>query len=283
LGQLASVFAAIGVGTLKGIGDALPPLGQSIKSFLDALASATKGDFSKMIADIGNAVGHLGEGLIKIPLGIAEEVGKLFGIDVKGGMDAWKGNFDNLGVIIGGLFGPEGKITKALQDFDLKAEIERVVGGAIDWLKGAGTTLWESTFGALGKAASAKLAQVGEGIVASVKTALRRVLAAVLALDGAGVPGLEGVINALVGAVGKRSGGPVTGGTPYIVGEAGREMFVPSTSGRIVPNGALGSGGGGGNISIQNVTVYGVQNVEEMYAQIRAKAKSMNRPLAGAM
>ena len=38
----------------------------------------------------------------------------------------------------------------------------------------------------------------------------------------------------------RASGGPVTGGTSYIVGERGPELFTPNTSGAIVPNGALG-------------------------------------------
>jgi len=37
-------------------------------------------------------------------------------------------------------------------------------------------------------------------------------------------------------------GGAVTSRTPYLVGEHGAEMFVPSGSGRIVPNHALGGG-----------------------------------------
>jgi phage-related minor tail protein len=38
---------------------------------------------------------------------------------------------------------------------------------------------------------------------------------------------------------GKAVGGPVSGGTPYIVGERGPELFVPSNSGAIVPNNRL--------------------------------------------
>lgn len=41
---------------------------------------------------------------------------------------------------------------------------------------------------------------------------------------------------------GKAIGGPVQAGTPYMVGERGPEMFVPSRSGSIVPNNALGGG-----------------------------------------
>lgn len=42
----------------------------------------------------------------------------------------------------------------------------------------------------------------------------------------------------------RAEGGPVTGGSPYIVGEQGPELFVPRYSGSIVPNNALGGGGG---------------------------------------
>jgi len=44
---------------------------------------------------------------------------------------------------------------------------------------------------------------------------------------------------------GRASGGPVTGGTPYLVGEKGPELFMPASSGSIVPNNRLGSSGGG--------------------------------------
>ncbi len=41
--------------------------------------------------------------------------------------------------------------------------------------------------------------------------------------------------------VGRRaSGGPVTGGNPYVVGEKGPELFVPKSSGNIVPNNSMG-------------------------------------------
>jgi TP901 family phage tail tape measure protein len=43
------------------------------------------------------------------------------------------------------------------------------------------------------------------------------------------------------GVPGRRMGGPVAAGSPYIVGEAGPELFVPTLPGRIVPNHDLGS------------------------------------------
>lgn len=47
-------------------------------------------------------------------------------------------------------------------------------------------------------------------------------------------------------AAARAFGGPVMGNTPYLVGERGAELFVPNTSGAIVPNDKLG----GGNITV---------------------------------
>jgi len=61
----------------------------------------------------------------------------------------------------------------------------------------------------------------------------------------------------------KAKGGPVLGGSPYIVGEKGPELFVPSSSGNIVPNDAMG----GANIVV-NVDASG-SSVEGDEAQSR--------------
>ena len=53
-------------------------------------------------------------------------------------------------------------------------------------------------------------------------------------------------------------GGPVTAGSPYLVGERGPELFVPDASGSIIPNHDLpmagGSALGGGPTYVVNVT-----------------------------
>lgn len=41
---------------------------------------------------------------------------------------------------------------------------------------------------------------------------------------------------------GRQHGGPVVGGTPYLVGEAGPEVFIPNLSGMIVPNNQINAG-----------------------------------------
>lgn len=50
----------------------------------------------------------------------------------------------------------------------------------------------------------------------------------------------------------KAMGGPVAGGRPYMVGERGPELMVPTGNGRIVPNNKLG---GSGFTIVQNINV----------------------------
>jgi hypothetical protein len=57
------------------------------------------------------------------------------------------------------------------------------------------------------------------------------------------VGGWLGTALSAVGSMfggGKASGGPVSAGTTYLVGERGPELFTPQTSGAIVPNHAMG-------------------------------------------
>jgi len=54
---------------------------------------------------------------------------------------------------------------------------------------------------------------------------------------GGGVGGGTGF--GMPSILGKAVGGPVAGGTPYVVGEKGPELFVPGASGTIIPNDAM--------------------------------------------
>jgi hypothetical protein len=62
---------------------------------------------------------------------------------------------------------------------------------------------------------------------------------------------------------GRAAGGPVSAGTTYLVGENGPELFTSSTSGSIIPNGAMGGGG-----STFNITVNGAIDSEGTARQI---------------
>tara|TARA_R110000765_G_scaffold25698_1_gene63133 strand:+ start:3393 stop:5087 length:1695 start_codon:yes stop_codon:yes gene_type:complete len=83
--------------------------------------------------------------------------------------------------------------------------------------------------------------------------------------------GLRTVLAFLTGGAsifsGRASGGPVSANTPYIVGERGPEMFVPNSSGSIVPNNQLSSGGSamGGATNINfNINAVDAQGFDEL-------------------
>lgn len=75
------------------------------------------------------------------------------------------------------------------------------------------------------------------------------------------VQGITGFVGNIFGG-GRAAGGPVESGTTYLVGEKGPELFTPSTSGTIIPNGA----GMGGNTF--NITVNGAIDSESTARQI---------------
>lgn len=64
--------------------------------------------------------------------------------------------------------------------------------------------------------------------------------------------GIGKFINTALGF--KAMGGPVSSGSPYVVGEKGPELFVPNSSGSIIPNSKMGSGSGGAGGTNVNVT-----------------------------
>ena len=65
------------------------------------------------------------------------------------------------------------------------------------------------------------------------------------AIVGVFTGGASTAVTGVVKPGTKQHGGPVSGGSPYVVGEAGPEMFVPNTSGNIIPNNQMGAEIGG--------------------------------------
>jgi len=62
---------------------------------------------------------------------------------------------------------------------------------------------------------------------------------------------------------GRAEGGPVAGGSAYMVGERGPELFVPRMSGSIIPNKALGAMGNTTNVTNYNINAIDVKSFEE--------------------
>ncbi|USU03494.1 tail tape measure protein [Sphingomonadaceae bacterium OTU29MARTA1] len=94
-----------------------------------------------------------------------------------------------------------------------------------------------------GKFGFEDLKGVALGVLAEVaRAAVRSGVGAVT-----GGSSLGGVLAGLVGLPGRATGGPVSPGRGYVVGERGPEVFVPTSSGRVE---AGGSGGRDVRVSI---------------------------------
>ena len=67
---------------------------------------------------------------------------------------------------------------------------------------------------------------------------------------------------------GAQHGGTVTGGKPYIVGEAGAELFVPNQTGTIIPNNQLAGAGAGTNVNVSfNITAWDSRDATQAIAE----------------
>ena len=101
--------------------------------------------------------------------------------------------------------------------------------------------------------------------------------------SGTGGGSVEGqIISAIVGSF-FAEGGAINAGQPAVVGERGRELFIPNTSGTIIPNQDLGVGGSNYNFTIVATDVRGVKElllnnrstiVNIMNQALNAKGKS---------
>ena len=85
-----------------------------------------------------------------------------------------------------------------------------------------------------------------KGMISAIITQIFSMIGAVFKLIGKGLSFLFGGTTAPDDVEPRQMGGAVAGGSPYLVGEQGAELFVPGSAGSIVP------GLGGGNVVINN-------------------------------
>jgi phage-related minor tail protein len=150
--------------------------------------------------------------------------------------------------------------------------------------EGIGNVLSGKSFGSgILDAFSVILKSIGLALIkyGIIKTGLDKILGA----GGIVIPGAVAIglgifaiaASQLVKNIGHRaSGGPVSAGLPYLVGERGPELFQPNTGGRIVSNSLSGSGMTGGGITISGV----IQNIlsgKDILQLITLQTQSNNR------
>ena len=100
---------------------------------------------------------------------------------------------------------------------------------------------------------------------------------------GSGSGGLGGLIGqslgALLGLPGRATGGPVSPGRAYLVGENGPEVFLPTASGRIERGGASGGQGRDVRVAIQLAVPRGTAAPTAMRRSSRQIASAVRRSL----
>ncbi|AKM09282.1 hypothetical protein [Croceicoccus naphthovorans] len=90
--------------------------------------------------------------------------------------------------------------------------------------------------------------------------------------------GIGGMIGGLFGLPGRATGGNVAPGSPYIVGESGPELFVPTSAGR-VETGLGGSGPRDVRVSINLHVPPGSSSAESLQRSSRQVASAVRRAL----
>ena len=102
---------------------------------------------------------------------------------------------------------------------------------------------------------------------------------------GGGMIGGVGTLGPNYGIRQRALGGPVTAGSPYLVGERGPELFMPSRGGSIIPNNALGGGGtsvvvnvDASGSSVQGDQAQGKQLGVAISAAVQAELVKQQRP-----
>jgi hypothetical protein len=157
--------------------------------------------------------------------------------------------------ILQGLFSAFGKIAKAIKDN------EENLAPLFGAFKAFASFVAQVLAPVIGNVLGAALKIIGDliaglitgfskliGFIDGTISAVKRLIALVMANPV--VSGIGNLISSTFGGF-RANGGSVNSGTPYVVGERGAELFVPKSSGTIVPNGAMG-----GN-TIINLTVNG--------------------------
>lgn len=92
---------------------------------------------------------------------------------------------------------------------------------------------------------------------------------------------LGGLLGAITGLPGRATGGPVSPGQAYVVGERGPELFVPTSAGSVANNTSLNGGGGRNvNVSINVAGTAGADAPQAMARSSRQVASALRRALS---
>lgn len=95
-----------------------------------------------------------------------------------------------------------------------------------------------------------------------------------------GILNFSGLLGSILGLPGRATGGPVSPGRGYLVGERGPELFVPTSAGRVEAN--LGSGGARRDVKV-SITIAapsGTSAPQALQRSSRQVASAVRRALS---
>lgn len=182
----------------------------------EALAALGEGDFKGVVEGLGKALTDT-----------AQDAADLVGldVDVEGGLAAWQGVADDIALIWDAIFNPEtGIITVAWNNF-WGVTVPNAITQAVASVQGFVAEVdfaWKNFLASIGLGE----APAGKTVV-SVGHDLETGAAVIIQAEE-----WDGSMYS-----GQQSGGPVFADTPYMVGEAGPELFMPQRAGVIMPAG----------------------------------------------
>jgi hypothetical protein len=138
--------------------------------------------------------------------------------------------------------------------------------------------LWKQTWTDIGDALKWVWDHTLGPVIDSIKSGINDTIGLLGKVGGllGHIPGVSSVLGAV--GLGHASGGAVVGGQPILVGERGPELFVPPTSGQIIPNGQFGAAGGAGVVWTGDVIVQGsVHSKESLVEAVRDGLARLNQ------
>jgi len=152
---------------------------------------------------------------------------------------------------------------------DLQGTVTGIVTNVVKWFSDlpgkmvdVGKSIIQGIIDGIGQMIGALL-NILSDVAAKIKNAVLGALSTEGTSGGMGVPG-------------KALGGSVTGGNPFVVGERGPELFIPSVSGTIIPNNKLSAGI---TINLGGITISGNADASTVkqaaYNGVMAAARAM--------
>ncbi|MGY6638410.1 MAG: tail tape measure protein [Erythrobacter sp.] len=169
---------------------------------------------------------------------------------------------------------------------DVEAMRRSVDGGLLDGFGRAGNVLERGLLSALrrGSLGFDDLKRVAFSALDQIAAhALQSGFSSLFGSGAAGGGGLGGLLSqtfgAMLGLPGRATGGPVAPGRAFMVGERGPEVFIPTSAGRIEPNGVLGTPGRDVRVAIQLAVPRGSAAPTAMQRSSRQVASAVRRAL----